>query len=142
MQIKFSDGTALDVLAVNGQPVYFQGAQRDSLEIQIDKSAITFGALDTLTGDAAKTDKLTILDGEHQYEHNNYSLRVSLALRPVVTAVATDTTPEQAEDRFCVTLAQKTYAELQIEQQAAGLTVLGQQVAAMALADAKRGAAS
>lgn len=116
MQIKFSDGTVPDALAVNGQPINFQGAQRDSLEIQIDKSAITFDALDALTGDAAKTDKLIILDGDKQYEHDNYSLRVSLALKPVVTVEATSDAPEQTEDQLCVTLAQKTYAELQVEE--------------------------
>ena len=116
MQLKFNDGTTLDVLAVKGSPTYFQGAQRDALEIQIGKSKTTFDALDKLTGDPAKTGKLTIIDGDKQYQHDNYSLRVSLALKPVVTAEATSTTPEQTEDRFCVTLAQKTYQELQIAE--------------------------
>jgi hypothetical protein len=116
MQLKFSNGTTLDVLAVKGNPTYFQGAQRDALEIQIGKSKTTFDALDKLTGDPDKTGKLTILDGDKQYQHDNYSLRTELALKPVVTAEATSTTPEQTEDRFCVTLAQKTYAELQVEE--------------------------
>lgn len=116
MQIKFNDGTTLDVLAVNGNPVYFQGANRDSLEIQIAKDKTTFDALDALTGDSAKTGKLTIIDGDSQYEHDNYSLRAELALKPIVTAAATDTTPEQTEDRLCVTMAQKTYQELQVEE--------------------------
>lgn len=115
MQIEFNDGTTLDVLAVNGNPTYFQGAQRDSLEIQIDKSKTTFDALDALTA-GENTSKLTLIDGEHQYEHDNYSLRTELALKPIVTAAATDTTPEQTEDRLCVTLAQKTYQELQVEE--------------------------
>jgi hypothetical protein len=113
MQIKFSDGTVLDALAIKGNSVYFQGAQRDSLEIQIDKSKTTFDALDALTGDAAKTGKLTIIDGDKQYEHDNYSIRTELALKPVVTAAATDTTPEQTESRLCVTLAQLTHLEVQ-----------------------------
>ena len=116
MQLKFSDGTTLDVLAVKGNPTYFQGAQRDALEIQIGKSKTTFDALDKLTGDPAKTVKLTIIDGDKQYQHDNYSLRVSLALKPVVTAEATADTPEQTEDRLCVTLAQTTYQELQIAE--------------------------
>ena len=116
MQLKFSDGTTLDVLAVKGNPTYFQGAQRDALEIQIDKGKTTFDALDALTGDPAKTGKLTIIDGDKQYQHDNYNLRTELALKPVVTAEATSTTPEQTEDRLCVTLAQKTYQELQIAE--------------------------
>lgn len=118
MQIKFSDsaGTTLTVLAKNGQSTFFQGANRDSLEIQLAKDATTFDALDKLTADAANTQKLTFIDGDKQYVHDNYCLRVSLALKTVVTAAATSTTPEQTEDRLCVTLAQKTYAELQIAQ--------------------------
>lgn len=97
MQFKFSDGTTLDVLAVKGSPTYFQGAQRDALEIQIGKSKTTFDALDKLTGDPDKTGKLTIIDGDKQYEHDNYCLRVSLALKPVVTAEAAADTPEQTD---------------------------------------------
>lgn len=116
MQIKFNDGTSLDALAVKGKPTYFQGAQRDSLEIQIDKSKTTFDALDALTGDAGKTAKLTILDGDKQYEHDNYSIRTELALKPVEVTPATTDSPAVTENRFCVTLAQKTYAELQIAE--------------------------
>lgn len=116
MQLKFSDGTTLDVLAVKGQHTYFQGAQRDSLEIQADKSKTTFDALDTLTGDSTKTGKLTVIDGDKQYEYDNYSLRVELALKPVIVTEATSTTAAVIEDMLCVTLAQKTYAELQIAE--------------------------
>lgn len=118
MQLKFSDtaGTTLDVLAVNGQSIYFQEANRDSLEVQIAKEKITFDALDKLTGTAANTAHLTLIDGDKQYVHDNYSLRASLALKPVVTTPATSTTPVVTEDRLCVTLAQQTYQEQQIAQ--------------------------
>ena len=116
MQLKFSDGTTLDVLAVKGQHTYFQGAQRDSLEIQADKSKTTFDALDALTGDASKTDKLTVIDGDKQYEYDNYTLRQELALKPVVTVEATSKAAAVTADMLCVTLAQKTYAELQIAE--------------------------
>ena len=116
MQIKFNDGTTLDVLAVNGQSVYFQGANRDSLEIQVDKGKITFDALDALTGDAAKTGKLTILDGDKQYGHDNYSIRTELALKPVEVTPATVDSPAVTENRLCVTLTQKTYQEQQVEE--------------------------
>jgi len=124
MQVKFNDVTALDVLAINGQSVYFQGAQRDSLEIQVDKSKITFDALDALTGDAAKTVKLTILDGEHQYEHDNYSIRTELALKPVEVTQATADSPAVTENRLCATLAQKTYQEQQVEELQNAIDVL------------------
>lgn len=118
MQIKFSDpaGTVIDVLAVNGQSINFQGANRDSLEIQIGKSAIAFDALDKLIATQANTAHLTLIDGDKQYAHDNYNLRVSLALKPVVTTPATASAAAVTEDRLCVTLAQKTYQEQQVEQ--------------------------
>lgn len=141
MQLKFSDSTVLDVLAVNGKSTYFQGAQRDSLEIQIAKSAITFDALDALTS-AANTAHLTLIDGDKQYVHDNYSLRVSLALRPVEITPATADSPAVTEDRLVVTLAQLTYTELQLAGQAQAVDALGQQIVQMQLDIAKGGTAS
>jgi len=113
MQLKLNDGTTLDVLVVNGKSVYVQGAQRDALEIQIAKGTMKVDALDALTADSAKTGKLTLIDGDQQYIHDNYSIRAELAIKPVVITPATSTTPEVTEDRLCVTLAQLTYAEVQ-----------------------------
>lgn len=119
MQVKFQDGTTLDALAVNGKSVYTQGATRDSLEIQLAKTAIAFDALDALTANSANTSRLILIDGENQYEHDNYSIRAELALKPVVVTPATGSDPEITEDRLCVTLAQLTYSELQAAQLAA-----------------------
>lgn len=133
MQLKLNDGTTLDVLVVNGKSVYTQGAQRDALEIQVNKGAIPIDKLDALTADSAKTSKLTLIDGDKQYIHDNYSIRTELAIKPVVTTPATSTAPEVSEDRLCVTLAQLTYTEMQAAQQAAALAALGQQVVALTL---------
>ena len=116
MQIKFQDGTTLDALVVNGKSVYAQGATRDALEIQIAKGSITMDALDTLTADTTKTSKLTLIDGDQQYVHDNYNIRTELALRPVVVTPATGTDPAVTEDRLIVTLAQLTYQEQQAAQ--------------------------
>ena len=113
MQLKFNDGATLDALVVNGKSVYAQGAQRDALEIQMAKEAITFDTLDKLTADSTKTGKITLIDGDQQYIHDNYSIRAELAIKPVVITPATSTTPEVTEERFCVTLAQLTYVEVQ-----------------------------
>lgn len=115
-QLKFNDGTVLDALAVSGSSTYFQGANRDSLEIQMAKTAITFDALDKLTADPANTAKLITVDGDKRYEHDNYSIRTELALRPVEITPATGADPAVTEDRFCITLAQLSYSELQAEQ--------------------------
>ena len=133
MQIKFNDGTTLDVLAVNGKSIYTQGASRDALEIQIDKSKAAFDALDMLTGNAANTDKLILIDGDKQYQHDHYCIRTELALKPVVITPATADNPAVTEDRFVVTLAQLIYGELQQAAQEQEIDALGQQVVALAL---------
>ena len=136
MQVKFNDGTVLDVLLVNGKSIYAQGTQRDALEIQIAKDTITFDALDALTGNAANTSKLTLIDGENQYEHDNYSIRAELALRPVEITPATGTDPAVTEDRLVVVLAQLTYTELQLAAQAQAVDALGTQMVAIELGGA------
>lgn len=136
MQLKFNDGTTIDVLVVNGKSVYVQGANRDALEIQMAKGTTTVDALDVLTADSNKTGKITLIDGDQQYIHDNYSVRAELAIKPVVTTPATSTTLEITEDRLCITLAQLTYAEIQIATQAAALDALGQQVVALSLGGA------
>ncbi len=124
MQLKLNDGATLDALVVNGKSVYVQGAQRDALEIQMAKSTMTVDALDALTADRTKTGKLTLIDGDQQYIHDNYSIRAELAIKPVVTTPATSTTPEVTEDRLCVTLAQLTYAEVQTANNTAAIDAL------------------
>lgn len=120
--IKFSDGTELPVITAKATQVYAQGANRAAIEIQIAKDATTFDTLDKLTADNAKTGKLTFVDGDVTYVRDNYTIRAELALKPVVTAPATSTTVEVTEDRLCLTLAQLTYAEVQLAAQAQQIT--------------------
>ena len=120
MQIKFNDGTTLDVLAVNGKSIYTQGASRD--------------ALDTLTGNAANTDKLILIDGDKQYQHDHYCIRTELSLKPVEVTPATADSPAVTEDRLTVTLAQLTYGELQQAAQGQAVNALGAQAVQMQLA--------
>lgn len=130
MQVKFQDGTTLDVLVINGKSVYIQGAQRDALEIQMAKDTTTVDALDALTADSAKTGKITITDDSGTYVHDNYCIRAELAIKPVITAQETSTTPEVTEDRLCVTLAQLTYSEVQMAAQQAQIDALTSMVIA------------
>lgn len=138
-QIIFKDGTAIDVAKIDGQSTYHQGAQRDSLEIQIAKGAISFDALDALTADSSKTDRLTIItqDGDQQMQavYDHYVIRSALALKSVEVPATADT-PAVTEERFCVTLAQLTYAEVQQAAQAAAIDALGQQIVALTLGGA------
>lgn len=138
-QIIFADGSTLDVAVIKGQATYHQGAQRDSLEIQITKGTISFDALDALTADSSKTDRLTIVtqegDQQTQAVYNHYVIRAALALKSVEIP-ATEDTAAVTEDRLCVTLVQLTYAEVQQAAQAAAIDALGQQVVALSLGGA------
>ncbi len=138
-QIIFANGTTLDVAKIDGQSTYHQGAQRDSLEIQITKGTISFDDLDALTTDSAKTDRLTIItqDGDQQMQavYDHYVIRSALALKSVEIPATADT-PAVTEERFCVTLAQLTYAEVQQAEQAATIDALGQQIVALTLGGA------
>jgi hypothetical protein len=122
--INFNGGTELPILSANATQIYVQGANRSGIEIQIAKNAIPIDALDKLSADSAKTGKLTIVDGDVTYVRDNYTIRAELALKPVVTAMATSTTPEQTEDRLCLTLAQLTYSEVQLVAQQAQIDAL------------------
>jgi hypothetical protein len=115
MQITLNNGATLDALVVNGSKRHFQGESRDSLEIQFAKEAVSFEQLDSLFGEPENTKRIILQQGDEMYLHENYILRVSLSLSPVVVTPATDTDPEVTEERYSVVMAQKTYKEMQIE---------------------------
>lgn len=121
MKVILNNGTELEAIQVNGQSRYFQGANRDSLEFQFAKDAVTFEQLDMLFAEPENTKQITLQQGEEIYLHENYSMRVSMGLAPVVITPTTDTAPEVAEERYSVVMAQKTYVETQ--QQALQETV-------------------
>ena len=114
-QITLNNGTTLEVVQVNGQTKYFQGANRDTLEFQFAKESTTFDNLDTLFANSDNTSKITIKNGADEFLNENYSLRVSMNLSAIVIAPATDTDPEVTEERYTVTMAQKTYSEIQMD---------------------------
>ena len=113
MQVKFADGTTYTPLAINeANPVTIQGATRKAVEMQFSKD--NFDALNTLTSDSSKTAEIMIIDDAGaSYVHDNYVIRVQIALKPVMITPATDTIAEVDEERACVTLAQLNYLEVQ-----------------------------
>lgn len=135
-QIIFADGTALDVAKIDGQSIYHQGAQRDSLEIQIAKGTISFDALDALTAESTKTDRLTIVtqDGDKQMQevYDHYVLRTALTLKPITITPDTADAAAVTEDRICITLAQLTYTEVQQAAQATEIADMQAAIAALA----------
>ncbi len=118
MQITFANGTTLDALSVEGQGIFYQGANRDSLELQFEKGKYTFDELEALTSDPANTQRLIILDdaGETLGIHEHYTLRTEIAVRSVpIDQPITPDEPPAAEERICIRLAQKTYMEQQMD---------------------------
>ncbi len=116
MKLTLNNGTELDIIVANGSSRYFQGENRDSLEFQLSKSIPqTFEELDELFSNPSNTSKITLSEGETSYIHDNYTLKVQMALMPVVIMPATDTEPEVVEERYSIIMAQKTYKEIQLE---------------------------
>lgn len=124
MKIRLNDNTELNTILINGKSVYHQGVNRDSLEFIFKKGDYDFNELDNLFADTEKTKKIIIQDtatttdeegnqAELPIEHiyDNYSLRVSMEMKPVVIAPETSTEPEKTEERVMVTMAQLTLIE-------------------------------
>ena len=116
MIIKLKNGTELQGIVANGSTRHFQGANRDSIEFQLPKTLpITFDELDGLFSNPLNTSKIKIITDTAEYIHDNYSLKVSIGLIPVVIQAATDTQEEVVEERYSVVMAQKTYKEIQMD---------------------------
>nr|WP_315020934.1 hypothetical protein [uncultured Aminipila sp.] len=120
--MKLSDNTELKAICINGKSVYYQGANRDSLEFIFKKGDYPFDQLDSLFANSAKTNKITVIDTEAatetdgtpvttQHVYDNYSLRISMEMKPVVIIPATSTEAEVAEERVMVTMGQLTLIE-------------------------------
>lgn len=124
MKIKLKDNTELNVIQVNGGNVYYQNTNRDSLEFIFKKGDYLFDQLDTLFADSDKTSKITVIGSEMQsnekgeqtetpvqYIYDNYSLRISMEMKPVIITPATSTEAEVTEERIMITMAQLTLIE-------------------------------
>ncbi|MBN7773154.1 hypothetical protein [Clostridium aminobutyricum] len=122
MKIKLNDNTELNVIQVNGSSRYFQGSNRDSLEFVFAKDAYTFTELEALFAERTKTAKVTTLDDtdtENPVElgaFDDYTLRASMELKPVIVTPATTEIPEVTEERIFVVMAQLTYIEKQLNK--------------------------
>ena len=107
------NGTTLEAVSVIGATQFYQGTNRKTLEIHFATGETDFAELNTLF---ANPGSITIMDDGGTYQHDNYALRVSTALRPVVVTPETDEAPAVMEDRYVIVLAQKTYMETLMEE--------------------------
>ncbi len=123
-KIKLNNNTELNVITINGGKINYQNTNRDSLEFIFKKGDYLFDELDKLFADSDKTSKITVIGSEMQtnekgeqtetpaqYIYDNYSLRVSMEMKPVIITPATSTEAEVTEERIMITMAQLTLIE-------------------------------
>lgn len=116
MKLKLNNQRELEILEINGEKSQYQGENRDKLNIQMKKGLYPFEELDKLFANSENTKKFTIIDenGEYLYEH--YTLRTSMGIKAVQTCPESVNEPAGYEERVCVTLAQKSYRERELEE--------------------------
>ena len=109
MTIKLANGTELNPIMTTGGSRFVQGATRDALTFVFPAET----SLDELDGifTAENCETIAITEGENEYVHNNYAIRVELKREPVEVVPATDTAEAVIENRAMVTMAQRTYTE-------------------------------
>jgi hypothetical protein len=124
MELTLNNGTEWNVVAVNGQTRNFQGTNRDALEFQFAKTIPqTFEDLDMIFANPENTKRITLQNEKGSFLYENYTLRVSMSLIPVI--ISTDPTgPEVTEERYSIIMAQKSYMELQVESLQAAVTAI------------------
>lgn len=117
MTITLHNGAVLSPIVVMGGKKHVNGATRDALSFVFPVET----SLDELDGIFTEDNckKITIAEGDAEYIHEGYAIRVELKREPVVVTPATDTTDEVLENRVTVTMAQRTYAETQLAKMAA-----------------------
>jgi hypothetical protein len=125
MKLTLNNGTEWNVVAVNGQTRNFQGTNRDALEFQFAKTIPqTFEDLDMIFANPENTKRITLQGDNGSFLHENYTLRVSMSLIPVIISAETPTGPEVIEERYSIIMAQKSYMELQVESLQAAVTAI------------------
>ena len=112
MIIKLANGVELNALGVKGEKQNIQGFRRDVLSFMLPAS-VSLDEIDSIfTEENCKS--ITLITDETEHIHNNYTIRVELKREPVLVTPATETSSEVYETRVTVSMAQMTYAELQL----------------------------
>lgn len=112
MIIKLANGIELNALGVKGEKQNIQGFRRDVLSFMLPAS-VSLDEMDSIfTEENCKS--ITLITDETEHIHNNYTIRVELKREPVLVTPATETSSEVYETRVTVSMAQMTYAELQL----------------------------
>ena len=123
MIIKLANGTELNPITVVGEKRNVQGAFRDVLSFAFSEET-SLDELDaSFTPENCKSIRIADEEGT-EYIYNNYSIRTELKRSPMEIAPATDTEEAVVENRVTVSMAQMTYTETQIAEQASIINTL------------------
>lgn len=122
MIIKLANGIELTALGVMGEKQNIQGFRRDVLSF-VFPADVSLDEMDSIfTEENCKS--ITLVNGETEHIHNNYTIRVELKREPMLVTPVTETTPEVYESRVTVAMAQTTYQENQIAAMKASMDAL------------------
>ena len=109
MKIYLTNGLELNPIMVTGGKQSAQGAYRDTLtfvfpaETSMDEIDLVFTA--------GNCETITIVDGENEYVHKAYTVRVNLKREPVQVEAETAESEAVYENRVFVAMGQRTYSE-------------------------------
>lgn len=122
MIIRLANGTELNPISAIGEKRTVQGAYRDTISFifPVETSLDELDALFT----TQNCEKITIFEGEDEFIHDAYTVRVELKREPVEIEPATAKAEAVYENRAIITMGQRTYTESQIAEQAAILNTL------------------
>ena len=123
MKIILSDKTELNPIIVAGGTRYVHGVHRDTLYFIFPVDA-GMENLDAIFTASACESIIIIGDDNSEAIHTGYTIRAELSKRNMMIEPATDEAEAVYEDRITVAMAQRTYAENQIAQNAAALNAL------------------
>lgn len=122
MIIKLANGIELNALGVMGEKQNIQGFRRDVLSFMLPAS-VSLDEMDSIfTEENCKS--ITLINGETENIHNNYTIRVELKREPVLVTPATESKDAVYENRVTVSMAQTTYQENQIAAMKASMDAL------------------
>ena len=114
MKIKLSNGKELEPLMVTGGQQYVQGQSRDTLSFvfgeDTDMAELDQAFLAENCGDIILTD-----DQGGEYLHHGYAIRHKLEKASVESKPATTESEAEYVMRVTVSMAQRTYAEEQMD---------------------------
>ena len=118
-KIILANGVELDLHEITGMKRDVQGAYRDVLGFVFENASLD--ELDGIFTESA-CETITVVEGEDEYIHRGYTIRVGLEKKNVVANGETPDAEAEVVSRITVSMAQRTYAETKLAQVADEIT--------------------